>query len=332
LEAKQIERQSDQGARGLIVLDERELPRDRWLVRHRVPLAPGRNEIAVVAMTDASRNQAVTARIHVTSRREETEDAVLHVLAVGVSEFANPAFNLQYAHRDAEKFVELCLAQEALQPGQIEQGPLYGKVVPQLLVNQQATAEKIREAMDQIAKEIKPRDTLIVFLASHGVLDERGNYYLVTHHGDTDRLRATCLRWSDFQQFRYDLRGCRFVMFVDTCHAGGISETSDSRVHREIFSERLGAVVFAACSARNVSFEYSNWGHGAFTKAILDAVKNEDGRSDTSLVKDGLLSLAEMQLNLETRVAELTQGRQKPAWTKPEMSPDVQLFRLEAPQ
>jgi WD40 repeat protein len=322
LDARQVERLAEQTPRGLQLLpNDLDPPRDRWLVRRTVPLVPGRNEISVVAWAGAARNLATSARTYVTSRRQETSAPTLYVLAVGISRFANAAINLRYADRDAEEFVEFCKTQ---------QGPLYGRVEPRLLVNEQATVDQIKDAMDWLARQVTSRDTLILFLASHGVLDENGNYYLLTHQGDKDRLRATCLRWSDFQQLRYDLRGCGFVMFVDTCHSGGISEPDalGSQVQDELFNERLGATVYAACSARSVSLEDAKWQHGAFTKAILDTVRNVDGASDLSATKDGLLSLAELALNLGDRVGQLTERRQVPAWARPETGPDVPLFQL----
>ncbi len=62
-----------------------------------------------------------------------------------------------------------------------------------------------------------------------------------------------------------------------------------------------------------VSLEHPDWGHGAFTKALIEAL--EKGQADYS--KDGMINLREMDLYIAERVEVLTKGEQHPTTQKP---------------
>jgi uncharacterized caspase-like protein len=75
-----------------------------------------------------------------------------------------------------------------------------------------------------------------------------------------------------------------------------------------------------------MSFEHRDWGHGAFTYALLKTFKEQ--QSDLDPVPDGRISISELDRNLHLRVRQLTKGRQTPVSYKPQGMPDVDLFVL----
>jgi len=72
------------------------------------------------------------------------------------------------------------------------------------------------------------------------------------------------------------------------------------------------SVMFAASTGREVSYESSEWGHGAFTAALLSIFSDA-----AAYGSDGKLSISEIDEELTTRVEELTGGKQTPVMTKP---------------
>jgi hypothetical protein len=85
------------------------------------------------------------------------------------------------------------------------------------------------------------------------------------------------LRWQDFQQLARI--PCRKLALVDTCHSGAMGPAIRSETIRE-FQENM-IVVLAAAADGEPSQEAKVWGHGAFTKILLEALegKADIGRS-----------------------------------------------------
>ncbi len=160
--------------------------------------------------------------------------------------------------------------------------------------------------------------------------DARGNYYFATHNmkPTPEGLRSSCVRWSEFTQFRLDLPGPRLVMFVDTCHSGDIGGSSQILVDPvgDLSRESVGCVVFAACSSRQASEESEKYdGHGAFTKALLDILSAPaavDAPGD-----DGTVLLFDLAPALDRRVRALTNQRQMPQIGMSRVTVNAPLFR-----
>jgi uncharacterized caspase-like protein len=66
--------------------------------------------------------------------------------------------------------------------------------------------------------------------------------------------------------------------------------------------------VLTSSAADKVSHEDEKWGHGAFTKALLDALSASD-EIDTD--HDGAISMSELTAYMEKRLRKLTEGDQQ---------------------
>ncbi len=161
------------------------------------------------------------------------------VLAVGISEYANSRYNLEFAHVDARSFAEVWKSQK---------GSLYADVQVRLLTNNQATVAAIREGFDWLNASATARDYAVIFFAAHGVGDSSVGYYIATHEVDPERLISTAIPDRDLVSLAESLRSRRTLVFLDTCHAGGI-ESARKNVPdslRELASDEVGAVMFGA--------------------------------------------------------------------------------------
>ena len=78
-----------------------------------------------------------------------------------------------------------------------------------------------------------------------------------------------------------------------------------------------GVVTFASSQGRETSEESAAWGHGAFTKALIEGLA---GKAD--LLRDGTITVSEFDAFIANRMKALTDGRQHPVMSRPNTIPD----------
>ncbi|MEZ5581788.1 MAG: caspase family protein [Candidatus Competibacteraceae bacterium] len=198
---------------------------DKKVLTRAVNLQPGSNRIDLLARNRYGDSPVVS--LEVTYQTEASADTEpnqdwtkprLFLLAIGVSEYADPSLNLGFAAADAE-----ALARRFQQ----EEGGLYGQVQVQTLLNQQATRANVLDSMD-ILNRMTQDDLAILFIAGHGVQDERGSFYFLPHDGRAEQLRSSAIKWLDFQEVTSSLPG-KVILLADTCHSGSIYGTGGAR-------------------------------------------------------------------------------------------------------
>jgi uncharacterized caspase-like protein len=202
-----------------------------------------------------------------------------------------------------------------------QEGKIYKKVVIKTLLNDQATSGNIMDALDWIEKETTQKDLAIIFIAGHGINDEKGNYYFMSHNSDTEKLRRTAVKWIEIEDTIKELPS-KVVLLVDTCHSGNIRGSEKRRditsAIKSIVHSGVGSVIMTATTGRGYSYEKSEWGHGAFTKALIEGI--DEGKADYN--KNGEISIKEIDLYITHRVKNLTNGKQKPTTVISESIPD----------
>ena len=241
----------------------------------------------------------------------------LYVLAVGVSQYRNPAIRLDFAAKDATDFAAAFKAQE---------GGLYRKVVVKLLTDDKAKRDDLLDGLEWIRRELTARDVGMVFLAGHGVNDSDGVYYYLPQDVEIDKLKRTGVIFTEIRNTLASLPG-KALFFVDTCHAGNILGTGRraiapdlTGVVNELASAENGVIVFAASTGRQTSSESAEWGNGVFTKSVIEGVS---GRADS--LRSGRVTHKMLDLYASERVKELTQGAQSPVTIVPQGVPDFPL-------
>jgi uncharacterized caspase-like protein len=177
------------------------------------------------------------------------------------------------------------------------------------------------DGLDWIRKETTSKDVAMVFLAGHGVNDQNGVYYFLPFNTDLEKLLRTGVPFSDIKKSVASIAG-KALFFVDTCHSGNVMGTRRGTlditgVVNELASAENGAVVFAASTGKQFSLENSDWGNGAFTKAVVEGI---NGKADYTGA--GKITINMLDLYISERVKELTKGQQTPTTTKPQTVPD----------
>jgi hypothetical protein len=297
-----------------------------------VALAPGENRIRVEVSNGASFGVA-ELNVEAAGVRSALPAGDLYVLAVGVNDFPGLAgANLGYAARDADAFGRFFA----------EQGPrhfrrVHARVLSDLGAEPPERA-RIVEALGFLA-DAQAHDTVVVFLASHGISDATGEYFFVPRDARADDLaRAvhgqgaeapSLIRWSVFFDALRRTAGRR-VLVVDTCHALGAAGRPDL----QSLGKRSAAARFSLVLASRQdeeSQEYPPARHGLFTHSLLAGL---DGAADAD--GDGAITLAEafrFAAPMVERLRDREIGPQTPQLLAPEPLGSTVLARtrLEAP-
>lgn len=247
----------------------------------------------------------------------------LYILAIGISEYHDPSVNLTFAHSDAEAIADR-FAQM--------QGRIFNKVEVKKLLNREATLVNIKTSINWLERQATQNDVVMVFVSSHGALDHKGNLYILPTDFNAYNLFATALNIRDITE---GINGvpCKKLVMLDACHSGQSGfdllefdtrkAVDQDQIIRELISAEPGLTVMTSSSGREYSYETERWGHGAFTKAMLEGL---DGTADYNT--DGVISLHELNLFISERVKTLTGGRQHP-FTPINLFGNIPLFITE---
>jgi hypothetical protein len=264
--------------------------------------------ITVVAKAGERASEAASVKVVWTgTTQKDILKPKLYVLAIGVSQYKDPDLKLRYAAVDAGDIAAAL---------RIQEGRLYGAVVIKVLRDDEATLSNITEGLDWIAEQATSRDVALVFMAGHG-MDEEGKYYFLPTDVDLNKLRRTAEPENDINDSLRRIAG-KALFFFDTCHSGsvmggrrGVAPDINGIVN-DLASAENGVVVFAASTGREFAFEREEWGHGAFSEALLEALT---GKAD--VFHDGVITVASLEYWLAERVKKLTEGHQHATSAKP---------------
>lgn len=284
-----------------------------------IPLPRADAEVQLFAENKNGISVAATLNLVWAGEKEAfTVKPKLYVLAVGVSDYANRDYRLNYAAKDAADFAA-ALRKQA--------GRMYREVEVKLLTDTQANKDEVLDGLDWLRQQVGQKDMGMLFLAGHGMNDSSGLYYYLPHNANAERLLRTGVSMGDIRNTLKSLSG-KAVFFLDTCHSGNVlgrrSLDSDiAAVLNEMASAENGVVVFSSSSGREYSLEDPKWGNGAFTKALLEGF---DGRADVN--RSGRITFKMLDFYVSERVKELTRGQQHPVTQAPGGVPDFPLATL----
>jgi uncharacterized caspase-like protein len=118
-------------------------------------------------------------------------------------------------------------------------------------------------------------DTVVIFLASHGVTDPKGNYYFVPRDVQRRDIVAvqrgqagdSLLSWLVFFDALRGAAGKR-ILIVDTCHAGRAEGSFDSHSLLKRSASSMFPLIVAS-KGEETSQEYPPAKHGLFTYALM---------------------------------------------------------------
>lgn len=216
------------------------------------------------------------------------QPTTLHIFAAAVNDYPNP---LDFAVPDAKSFTQ------AFKPG------LYDKINRVTLLDKEASKAGIVEALQKI--DCQPQDTLLVFLAGHGtIIDDKFHYLPYGSDGEKSALALSSRELGDILSH---LPATRQVLFLDTCHAGASAkDLADLLVEKKepmvssargasfvrdqkLLARRAGTFLVAGSTPEATAAEVPELGHGIFTYAVLEGLKEESSSADQQITVNELL-------------------------------------------
>lgn len=276
-------------------------------------MMPARDAVVQVFATNAyGVSEPLTVRYHWRSPRGSQAPSsapsrpTLYVLAIGVSKYANPEYDLSFADKDALEFSALLKRQEGL---------FYERVVVRALTNAQATHAAVLDELGWLRRSVTSDDVAIVFLSGHGVADVAHAYYFLPHDADLGRSPRSLVSEDHLRDALMHVRG-KVLFFIDTCHAGKaigrLGRRDVTLLANRLSSPESGVVVFSSSDGFQDSLEDESWGNGAFTKGLISGLS---GQADFR--GEGVVTFKGLDYFVSNEVRGLTGGRQTPVTIVP---------------
>jgi WD40 repeat protein/uncharacterized caspase-like protein len=310
-----------------------------------VPLLPGLNRISVSALNDAG-VESLRETFEVTSTATPTPSKLFAVV-VGVSEYVDTNYTLRYAAKDATDLATLLEGSKRFSEKKIVR-----------LTNKDATRERIQEARKTL-QGASVNDEVVLFVAGHGLLDDKLDYYFATTDIDFAQPAARGLAYDDIEGMFEGVPARRKVLLMDTCHSGEVDKdeaaptglaASSTKVQAtpsgtrglkrtarafglqnlstllgELFADvrrGSGAVVISSAGGAEYALESDAWHNGVFTYSLLEGIKS--GKADRN--KDGAVTASELRDHVQTEVPALTNGRQTPTARRENLAVDFVVY------
>jgi len=293
------------------LLDEttRQLTRDKGAKTRgfAVNLVPGVNTFRATAF-NTDRTEAQPDEIKIELKAMEAT-ANLYILSVGLNEYKNSDYNLNYGKADAQAFADVVEARGK---------NIFKEIKKKVIFDSEATNGGIKKAFDEIINDATPSDVFVFFYAGHGAMslgDEKAaaDFYLVPYEvvnvfGDGGGgLTKNGIGATELREILRKVRALKQLIVFDACQSGGAVETIASRGVNDQkaimqLARSTGVAVLASAGQNQVATEFPKLGHGVFTYALL---KGLNGDADGSPM-DGKVTVKELAAYLDDQVPELT--------------------------
>jgi hypothetical protein len=302
-----------------------------------VHLLPGVNKISVVAQSESGIT-SLPDEIEIRSSRAKVKTN-LHLFAVAIDDYKDPALKLNYAVKDARDILYFFRSNKRFE--KIFMDSLFNSAVTQAGI--QSLARKL--------KKVPENDMVILFFAGHGVLDDNFDFRFGTWALDAMKPDETAILYDDIERLLDGISARNKLLLVDACHSGEVDkdeliETTDrlirekngavrtvvtqsfNQVHHNVFGSGLmdrqsyelmqdlflgrgsdtGAQVVVATAGDSYAIESAEWKNGFFTYALLNGLK----QASADLNKDNNVSIDELVTYLKTEVKSMSEGKQMP--------------------
>ncbi len=269
-----------------------------------IQLTNGENKIKATAFSN-QRTESLADEITVFYEGTK-KTANLYMLVIGIDNYKNPRYKLNYALADASSFKE-----------EVEKGSkdIFGSVNITYLTDREATKTGIMQAFDNLKSSAKQEDVFIFYYAGHGVMSEedKSQFYIVPQdvtqlYGNNDLLESKAISADELQTFSTELKAQKQMFVLDACQSGGMVDMLAMRGAAEEkaiaqLARSTGTFWLTASGSEQFATEFTELGHGIFTYAILKGLQGEaDGGN-----KDRKITVKELSSFLNDKVPELSE-------------------------
>jgi tetratricopeptide (TPR) repeat protein len=242
----------------------------------------------------------------------EQGKGTVHALVIGISTYLDRTLNLRFADRDADAFAAYLRT------------PRGGATDVKTLLNEEARISRIRNEFIDMLTRLKPEDTLVIFIASHGDTDKTTDMpRVVTYLSNRQEPGINAMPLTEIRKFMLGetapYRDAR--VFLDVCHSGDVAllqpprRASQGKRTNPLSRDIAAAPDFFALTATNQgddAYAYEDElfdKHGVFTYFLLRALNTHDATTDRVLTYGALAHY------VSDRVEYATWNQQFPSMT-----------------
>lgn len=273
-----------------------------------VPLNDGDNNLRAIGFSDdMTESSAVTTNVAYSAPVSVVPN--MYVLAIGINDYENSKYNLNYCVDDANGFVS-ALANRAK--------GIFRDVSVTTVLDRKANKANIVAFLDELRSKIRPCDVFVLFYAGHGIAlditDANGKsvsefYYIlsgVTQMTSPDKCAKEGISGTEMRKILAEIKATKQVLFVDACNSGAFANEFAVRGAAEEnalakLSRATGSVVFASTSKDQYATEFSELRHGVFTYVVLEALGGKGA------LENGQITAKSLMTYVEDKIPEYTE-------------------------
>lgn len=281
------------------VLEGRANPPVAGINRHRLPPPSGKARLQLLAY---SRGLVASQPVGLDVKgAASSEPTTLHLLAVGITAYRDGALRqgVRFAAGDARAFHDALTVAGRSSTARVAK--------PVLLTDEDATASRIRQELQAMAQRVRPADLFVLYLAGHGVSNEKGEYVFLPVdlvYRNSEALASGGLGGDELRTLLARIPSSKSVVVLDTCSSGSFGLSGRSLGEKggiDRLARLSGRVVFAAAGDQKMALESPDNQRGIFTGVLLRAL---GGEGDTN--RDGHVGVREVADFVEAEVQRIT--------------------------
>jgi WD40 repeat protein len=323
-----------------------------------VPLSDGKNEINVSCINEKG-VESLKESVNIIYHPENQIKPDLYVIAMSVSRYKDPRYNLQYAVKDGRDIASI-FRSLAIPEG------YFGNIIIDTLFNERATRENFFNLKQKLSAS-KVDDQVVVFVSGHGLLDRDMDFYFASFDVDFSQPEKRGISFDDLEALLDSIPARKKLMLMDACHSGevdkeegteliannmqpsseitfrgnikeydfkgvnnkmvqsGTSLNSSFELMQELFTNLdhgTGTTVISAAAGKGYALESPQWNNGVFTYSIINGLMNKAADSNN----DKQITVSELKDYSINQVQQLTGGKQKPTTRKESLAVDWRVW------
>lgn len=228
-------------------------------------------------------------------------------VVVGISDYLEVEPDLQFAHRDAELFIEYLTSKSG---GSVDTANIKS------LLNVQATTANIIVNLEWLKQNSKPGDRAYIYFSGHGDIEKltgAQNGYLLTYNSPKVVYIAGALPVSIVKDYIATLseQGVQTIFISDACHSGKLvgGQEGSKAVGESLKKRWNNEIKILSAQPWQLALEGKQWGggRGLFSFHLLNGLY---GKADTDA--DGEILLSELENYVAQAVVRDSKRSQEP--------------------
>ena len=271
-----------------------------------IQLSDGDNVFRAISLnsqrTESRPDDIVVANKMAKTVVTQSPGSTLHLVIIGINQYKNAKYNLNYATADATAFKAAIESHSA---------GIFNSVNAIYIGDAQATKAGITAELEKVKSVAQAKDVFIFYYAGHGVMNERKEFFIVPHdvtqmYGADEALAQKGLSSALMQQYSKEIKAQKQLFILDACQSaaaldqvamrGAAEEKAISQLARA-----TGTHWLTASGSEQFASEFKQLGHGTFTYVLLEALS---GKADKG--SDRKITVKELDAYLQEVVPEVT--------------------------